>query len=216
MCLNHFVLIEVCSVDILVACLRTSTGFQGDFFRETHLWEHFGRTSDRQSCSHNVSQKFKRIKCFSKKHMQMDGTNSQQISRLFLGKQGYHSGWLSDPHHRNHKSLAIANHNFEVASRIPKWNRSKIAVLEVFSESQWIFWVAIAVASDLRFEVAAIRVTKAVDSAKTWWNAKKRLLKHCTQGGWESHPGGVYKLQCVFFVYVKVFLWKSYRKRGGK
>ena len=34
---DHFVLIEVCSVDILVACLRMSTGFQGNSFRETHL-----------------------------------------------------------------------------------------------------------------------------------------------------------------------------------
>ena len=42
---------------------------------------------------------------------------------------------LSDPHHRNHKSLAIANHNFEVAS-FSRRNRSEIAVLKVFSESQ--------------------------------------------------------------------------------
>ena len=44
MCLNRFVLIDVCSVDILVACWRISTGFKGDSFRGTHLWEHFGRT----------------------------------------------------------------------------------------------------------------------------------------------------------------------------
>ena len=67
---------------------------------------------------------------------------------------------LSDPRNRNHKSLAIANHNFEVSS-FSRRNRSEIAMLEVFSESQWFFWFAIAVASDLRFEVAAIRVTKA-------------------------------------------------------
>ena len=66
---------------------------------------------------------------------------------------------LSDPHNRNHKSLAIANRNFEVAS-FPCRNRSEIAALQVFSESQWFFWVAMAVASDLRFEIAAIRVTK--------------------------------------------------------
>ena len=59
-CLNHFVLIEVCSVDIMVACLRISTGFKGDSFRETHLWEHFGQ--DRQNYSRYVSQKFNRIK----------------------------------------------------------------------------------------------------------------------------------------------------------
>ena len=35
---------------------------------------------------------------------------------------------LSDPRNRNHKSLAIANHNFEVAS-FPRRNRSEIAVL---------------------------------------------------------------------------------------
>ena len=37
-CLNHFVLIEVRSIDILVACLRISTGLNS--FRETHPWEH--------------------------------------------------------------------------------------------------------------------------------------------------------------------------------
>ena len=42
---------------------------------------------------------------------------------------------LSDPRHRNHKSLAIANHNFEVTS-FSRRNHSEIAVLEVFSESQ--------------------------------------------------------------------------------
>ena len=42
---------------------------------------------------------------------------------------------LGDPRNRNHKSLAIANHNFEVASFSRRY-RSKIAVLEVFSESQ--------------------------------------------------------------------------------
>ena len=42
---------------------------------------------------------------------------------------------LSDPRNRNHKSLAIANHNFEVAS-FSRRNRNEIAVLEVFSESQ--------------------------------------------------------------------------------
>ena len=45
---------------------------------------------------------------------------------------------LSDPSSRNHKSLAIANHDFEVAS-FSRRNRSEIAVLEVFSESQWFF-----------------------------------------------------------------------------
>ena len=35
--LNHFVLIDVCSVDLLVACLTISTGFLRGFLRETHL-----------------------------------------------------------------------------------------------------------------------------------------------------------------------------------
>ena len=35
---------DVCSVDLLVACFRISTGFKGDSVRETHLREHFGRT----------------------------------------------------------------------------------------------------------------------------------------------------------------------------
>ena len=58
-CLNHFVLIEVCSVDTQVACLRICTGFVGDSFTDAcmrALW------SDRQHCSHNVSQKVKRVK----------------------------------------------------------------------------------------------------------------------------------------------------------
>ena len=32
------------SVDLLVACLRINAGLKGDSCRETHLWEHFGRT----------------------------------------------------------------------------------------------------------------------------------------------------------------------------
>ena len=42
---------------------------------------------------------------------------------------------LSDPRNRNHKSLAIGNHNFEVAS-FSRRNRSKIAV----SQSQKSHW----------------------------------------------------------------------------
>ena len=42
---------------------------------------------------------------------------------------------LSDPRNRNHKSLAIGNHNFEVASFFRR-NRSKIAV----SQSQKSHW----------------------------------------------------------------------------
>ena len=43
MYLNLFVLIDVCSVALLVACLRISTRFRGVSLRETHLWEDFGR-----------------------------------------------------------------------------------------------------------------------------------------------------------------------------
>ena len=42
---------------------------------------------------------------------------------------------LSDPRNRNHKSLAIGNHNFEVAS-FSRRNRNKIAV----SQSQKSHW----------------------------------------------------------------------------
>ena len=38
------VLVEVCSVDILVACWRICAGSKEDSFRETNLWEHFCRT----------------------------------------------------------------------------------------------------------------------------------------------------------------------------
>ena len=44
-CLDHlFSLIEVCSVDLLVACERVGTAFIGDVLRETHLAEDPGRT----------------------------------------------------------------------------------------------------------------------------------------------------------------------------
>ena len=62
-CLNHFILIDVCSVDILVARMRVDTAFVGDFFRETHLWEHFGQT-DKIALT-KMSQEFKRIRFFS-------------------------------------------------------------------------------------------------------------------------------------------------------
>ena len=42
---------------------------------------------------------------------------------------------ISDPRNRDHKSLAIANRNFEVAS-FSRRNRNETAVLQVFSESQ--------------------------------------------------------------------------------
>ena len=53
---------EVCSLDILVVCLNISPGFKWGFLQRDEsmreLW------SDRQSCSHNVSQN-KRICRFS-------------------------------------------------------------------------------------------------------------------------------------------------------
>ena len=55
-----------------------------------------------------------------------------------LKKQGKEGQGLSDPRDRNHKSLAIANHNFEVAN-FSRRNRNEIAVLQVFSESQRFF-----------------------------------------------------------------------------
>ena len=54
------------------------------------------------------------------------------VLRLQTQKQGDD---LSDPRNRNHKSLAIANHNFEVAS-FSRRNRNEIAVLQGVSESQ--------------------------------------------------------------------------------
>ena len=41
---NHFILIDACLAEFLVVCLRICTGFKRISFRETHLWEHFGRT----------------------------------------------------------------------------------------------------------------------------------------------------------------------------
>ena len=52
-----------------------------------------------------------------------------------LLKDIFSSCALSDPLNRNHKSLAIGNHNFEVAS-FSRRNRSKIAV----SQSQKSHW----------------------------------------------------------------------------
>ena len=67
--------------------------------------------------------------------LQSPGTKNQP--KVFLHKVFPNPGRpdLSDPRSRNHKSLAIANHNFEVAS-FSRRNRNKIAVLQVFSESQ--------------------------------------------------------------------------------
>ena len=42
-CLNHFVLIDVCSTEFLVVWLKICTGLKWVSFRETHRWEHFGR-----------------------------------------------------------------------------------------------------------------------------------------------------------------------------
>ena len=54
MCLNHFALIEVCSVDILATCLRISTGLKGDFsMRDASMR---ALSSERLNRSHNVSQ----------------------------------------------------------------------------------------------------------------------------------------------------------------
>ena len=83
--------------------------------------------------------------------------------------------------YRNHKSLAIANHNFEVAS-FSRRNHNEIAELEVFSESQWFFWVAIAVASDLRFEVAAIRVTLLSCNLLAWLAYRSSIELVCMRG----------------------------------
>ena len=55
-----FVLIDFCSVDLLVACVMISRGFKRVFLPRDPsmraLW------SERQSCSHNVSQNLKRIR----------------------------------------------------------------------------------------------------------------------------------------------------------
>ena len=53
--------LEVCSVDIWVAWVRIGTDFIGILQADTSmraLW------SDRQDCSHNVSQTFKRVRLF--------------------------------------------------------------------------------------------------------------------------------------------------------
>ena len=70
--------------------------------------------------------------------------SARQPARFFFGFLGgtgkgghYERGLfaLSDPRNRNHKSLAIANRNFEVAS-FARRNSNEITVLQVFSESQ--------------------------------------------------------------------------------
>ena len=58
---SRYVLIDVCSVDFLVACLRICTGFKGLSFREMRSSEHFGWT-DKIGSHHNVSQKVNRIR----------------------------------------------------------------------------------------------------------------------------------------------------------
>ena len=53
---------------------------------------------------------------------------------IYLG--GHFGPELSDPRNRNHKSLAIANRNLEVASFSRRNRSEKIAALQAFSESQ--------------------------------------------------------------------------------
>ena len=71
----------------------------------------------------------------------MDGTPeiwaipTNRFARIDSQKNPYIFSALSDPRNRNHKSLAIGNHNFEVAS-FSRRNRSKIAV----SQSQKAHW----------------------------------------------------------------------------
>ena len=38
-CLNHFVLIAVCSAEFLVVCMRICTGFKEVSVRETYIYE---------------------------------------------------------------------------------------------------------------------------------------------------------------------------------
>ena len=61
--LNYFILIEVCLVDILVACLRISTGFLRGFLQRNTSMR--ALLSDRQNCSHSVSQEFGRTRLSS-------------------------------------------------------------------------------------------------------------------------------------------------------
>ena len=66
------------------------------------------------------------------------GKKSLVFGVVFLGFYLNTKEWkirVSDPRNRNHKSLAIGNHNFEVAS-FSRRNRSKIAV----SQSQKSHW----------------------------------------------------------------------------
>ena len=65
--INHYVLIEVCLVDFLVACMRTNIGFKGGCLPREASMRAFW--SDRQNCSHDVSQKFERIRRFSEKQI---------------------------------------------------------------------------------------------------------------------------------------------------
>ena len=73
---------------------------------------------------------------------------------------------LNDPRNRNYQSLAIANRNFGSRKLKSQWNRklksqwNRSVPEDVFGVAAIFFWVAIAIASDLWFEVAATRVTK--------------------------------------------------------
>ena len=61
--------------------LRICTGFKGVSFRETHLWALW---SDRQNCSHNVSQKVKHIRA---PFWSLPALTNSQLCRVFLRRQ---------------------------------------------------------------------------------------------------------------------------------
>ena len=56
-CLNHFVLIEVCSVDILITCLRISTGFEGFLQRDASMRALLSEVSKRSWWTEGVGAK---------------------------------------------------------------------------------------------------------------------------------------------------------------
>ena len=81
---------------------------------------------------------------------------------------------LSDPRNRNHKSLAITNHNFEVAS-FARRNRDKIAV----SQSQKSHWAKIIAAMRNHTLVVATisgRFPDLCDASKTLLEKHAKLV----------------------------------------
>ena len=107
--------------------------------------------------------------CRKKKPSPAEPCTFLQKSAVF--RRGRIARSRSDPRNRNHKSLAIANHNFEVASFCRR-NRNEIAVLQVFRSRSDFF--------ELRLQSLAICDSKSLRFGSLRARSRKKLQEGCS------------------------------------